>query len=115
MNPYATKLSAARALSSTPNHAPPLFAAEVYDLDDEDEESLPRQPEKKDPMLGEIARLRNELRGEARALRSQMSKPQRVPAELLAEIATLRAAVDELLANSTAEASDNSLASILRR
>jgi flagellar biosynthesis GTPase FlhF len=110
MNPY-TKLSPAAA--SRQAASAQLFAPEVY-LEEED--LLPK-PEKKDPMIGEISRLRNELRGEARALRTQMARPQRVPAELLAEIATLRAAVDELLANSTQEESggDNTLASVLRR
>lgn len=108
MNPY-TKLSPSRQAA---HERAPLFAPEVY-LEDDD--LLPAKPEKKDPMVGELARLRNELRGEARALRTQMARPQRVPAELLAEIATLRAAVDELLANSTHEDSDNTLASVLRR
>jgi flagellar biosynthesis protein FlhF len=111
MNPY-TKLSPAR--QAAPERA--LFAPEVY-LEEDD--LLPAKAEKKDPMIGEISRLRNELRGEARALRTQMARPPRVPAELLAEIATLRAAVDELLANSnsnsTQEESDNTLASVLRR
>ncbi|MCW5835024.1 MAG: hypothetical protein KIS78_21670, partial [Labilithrix sp.] len=67
-----------------------LFAAEVY----RDEE----EPEPRDAASEEIARLRTELRGEARALRVALSRPAKVPAELLAELATLRAEVSELLA-----------------
>jgi flagellar biosynthesis protein FlhF len=68
-----------------------LFAAEVYR--DEDE-----APPSKDGTSEELAQLRTELRGEARALRLALSRPARVPAELLAELATLRAEVSELLA-----------------
>jgi len=51
-----------------------------------------------DPRIGTaIASLRSELRGEARALRSALSRP-RVPPELVAEEFLDRAALDELLA-----------------
>ncbi|MBX3200894.1 MAG: hypothetical protein KF894_22335 [Labilithrix sp.] len=68
-----------------------LFAAGVYR--DEDE-----QPEPRDATSDEIAQLRTELRGEARALRLALARPAKVPAELLAELSTLRAEVSELLA-----------------
>ncbi len=67
-------------------YRPSPFAPEVYE-DERKQESLAE----------ELAALRDQVRNEGRALRSAMSRP-RVPAELTAEIATLRAAVDELLA-----------------
>lgn len=69
-----------------------LFAAEVYA--DDEEPTIPRRAGIDD----ELAQLRTELRGEARALRLAIARPAKIPAELLAELATLRATVDELLA-----------------
>ncbi|OJY30209.1 MAG: hypothetical protein BGO98_26070 [Myxococcales bacterium 68-20] len=80
-----------------------LFAAGVYRDDDDDE---PNGAAK-----GEIAQLRAELRGEARALRLALARPTKVPAELLAELATLRAEVSELLA---APRRTNAVASAIR-
>ena len=68
-----------------------LFAPGVYDEDRDD-----ARPEAA-AGAGALASLRSELRGEHRALRTALARP-RMPIELVAEIATLRAAVDELLA-----------------
>ena len=68
-----------------------LFAAEVYS---DEEETGGGQ----DAIGDELAQLRTELRGETRALRLALSRPAKVPTELLAELATLRGAMDELLA-----------------
>lgn len=84
MNPYVNKA----LRSATKQEA--FFAPEVYR-----EESAARS--ERGAVGDELGRLRSELRGEARALRSALARP-RVPQELVAEIATLRAAVDELLA-----------------
>jgi flagellar biosynthesis protein FlhF len=94
MNPYAPKTSdsSRNGAARLGGHAKQdLFAAGVYQ-----EDEVPAQ-DAHDAVGAEISRLRAELRGEARALRSQIARP-RVPNELLAEIATLRAAVNELLA-----------------
>jgi hypothetical protein len=96
MNPYAPKTTDTsrngNARLGGRAKQDPLFAAGVYE--DEGVEI----PTEATPGIGaEISALRAELRGEARALRSQIARPK-VPSELLAEIATLRAAVAELLA-----------------
>jgi len=88
MNPHATQ------------HRPSPFAPEVY----EDER-------KGEDLATELAALRDQVRSEGRALRTAMSRP-RIPAELTAEIATLRAAVDELLAAPTKKG--DGIAAILR-
>lgn len=104
MNPYAStkhnassaaKSSAASAVAARHHaQAHALFAAEVYE--DDGESTIDNRDDDGRQILGEeIARLRMELRGETRALRSALTKP-RVPSELLAELATLRAAVGEL-------------------
>lgn len=82
---------AAPAKPASKSKSEALFAAEVY----EEEEERAAQ---KDPIGEELAQLRAELRGEARALRIALSRPAKIPAELLAELATLRSTVDELLA-----------------
>lgn len=81
------------------------FAAEVYR-----EEAAPAA---KPALESAVASLRAELRGEARALRSAIAKP-RVPAELTAEIASLRASVDELLAVEAPKRGGDGIAAILR-
>jgi flagellar biosynthesis protein FlhF len=86
MNPRYAPSAAKPKASKTKNEA--LFAAEVY----RDEET----GEPADTLGDELAQLRTELRGEARALRHALSRP-RVPAELLAELASLRKMVDELV------------------
>lgn len=83
---------AAPTKSVPKNKAEALFAPAVYA--DEEEPTVPRRGAIDD----EIAQLRTELRGEARALRLAIARPAKVPAELLAELTTLRATVDELLA-----------------
>ncbi len=83
--------------------ADPLFAPGVYEEED-------AEPASKDPIGEELAQLRAELRGEARALRFALSRP-RVPAELLAELASLRATVDMLL---SAPKKGTEVAAILR-
>ena len=87
MNPYAAATFGNPKTPVKTNQE--IFAAGVY-RDDAD----PRR-DAGAAVGDEIARLRAELRGETRALRSKMARP-RAPAELLAEIAALRAAVDEL-------------------
>jgi len=87
MNPrYATSTKSAQKPKTEA-----LFAAEVY----ADEHGADGG---QDAIGEELAQLRTELRGEARALRLALSRPAKVPTELLAELATLRGAVDELLA-----------------
>lgn len=104
MNPAARYAAHAPSTAKTTALSKPMFAAEVYE---EDEDVTPRGASPSEGGLrasqargssqaDELARLRAELRGEARALRLAVSRP-RVPAELLAELATLRAAVDELM------------------
>ncbi len=90
MNPYA-------AASGSPKAAPVKTTHDVFAADVFREEPVGRKGAGETAAIGEeIARLRAELRGETRALRSRMAKP-RAPTELLAEITALRAAVDELL------------------
>lgn len=87
MNPRYPTTTAKAKVSKPKNEA--LFAAEVYR-----EEASGAQ--ESDSIGDELAQLRTELRGEARALRLAVTRP-RVPAELLAELASLRAMVDELV------------------
>lgn len=73
--------------TSKSNESP--FAREVYRAED--------APEPRSAVLDEIAALRAEVRIEVRALRGAMSRP-RPNNELSVELAGLRAAVDQLLA-----------------
>jgi flagellar biosynthesis protein FlhF len=99
MNPYARVASKPSAQSKSEAFA--LFAPDVYAEDGDS-----RKRGEMDGIGDELLRLRAELRGEARALRSLLAR-SRVPAELLAEIATLRAAVEELLAARKAKRGDS--------
>jgi flagellar biosynthesis protein FlhF len=98
MNPYA-RVASKPSVQTTPE-AFALFAPDVYA-----EEEYSSKPGGRGGIGDELLRLRAELRGEARALRSALAR-SRVPAELLAEIATLRAAVEELLAAPKAKRGD---------
>ena len=100
MNPYASKTTSPKKPFASAGAS--LFAAGVYEEDDESPPArmtlATRNYAAPLPGTGEISRLRNELRGETLMLRTAMQQPTRLPAELSAELATLRAAVDELLA-----------------
>jgi len=100
MNPYASKTTLPKKPFAAAGAS--LFAAGVYEEEDERPRTPPPPRNYAAPLplpgTGEISRLRNELRGETRMLRTAMQQPTRLPAELSAELATLRAAVDELLA-----------------
>ena len=100
MNPYASKTTSPKKPFAAAGAS--LFAAGVYEEDDDLPPArmtpAPRNYAAPLPGTGEISRLRNELRGETRMLRTAMQQPTKLPAELSAELATLRAAVDELLA-----------------
>lgn len=99
MNPYASKTTTPKKPTFASAGAN-LFAAGVYEEEDERPRTPPAIRNYAAPMpgTGELARLRNELRGETRLLRSAIQQPTKLPAELSAELATLRAAVEELLA-----------------
>jgi len=103
MNPYASKIMSPKKPFAAAGAS--LFAAGVYEEDDDRPRTPPPPRNYAAPLplpgTGEISRLRNELRGETRLLRTAMQQPTRLPAELSAELSTLRAAVDELLAKPT--------------
>ncbi|MDB4943522.1 MAG: Flagellar biosynthesis protein FlhF [Labilithrix sp.] len=84
-HPYETRPNARR--ESTP------FAREVY----RDAEDAP-QDSARTEVLEEIAALRAEVRTEVRALRGAMNRPKPASTELAAELAALRATVEQLLA-----------------
>jgi flagellar biosynthesis protein FlhF len=87
-NPYAPK-------SPKKSTREILFAAGVYE-----DEPVKRGPSSEELAQQEIARLRAELRGETRALRSAINNPKKKDetADLAAQLASLRSSVAELLA-----------------
>lgn len=103
MNSYSTGVRGPSTQAKTKRAA--LFAPEAYAEDD-------AVAADRSPSPGaELARLRFELRAESRALRTAMSRP-RVAPELVAEIATLRGALDELL---SAPKRGDAIATLIRR